>query len=110
MALLSSAKFIQGSLTVLRPSTEFHWCGKSVTAKFFSHQGNPHFTRGCHGRRSTGRESKRMNVKATAQREPAAAFLLAGLVLVALVLRFWQLGEWNFQATEMFTLRDSITS
>ena len=36
-------------------------------------------------------------------------FLLAGLLVLAVVLRFWRLGEWNFQATEMFTLRDSIT-
>jgi 4-amino-4-deoxy-L-arabinose transferase-like glycosyltransferase len=50
-----------------------------------------------------------MNQKATVRREPAAAFLLAGLVLLALVLRFWRLGDWNFQATEMFTLRDSLT-
>jgi hypothetical protein len=50
-----------------------------------------------------------MNPKATARREPAVALVLAGLVLLALVLRFWRLGEWNFQATEMFTLRDSLT-
>src|SRR4051812_32765035 len=23
-------------------------------------------------------------------------------------MRFWRLGEWNFQATEIFTLRDSL--
>ena len=34
--------------------------------------------------------------------------ILAGLVLITLVLRFYRLGEWNFQATEMFTLRDSV--
>ncbi|MGH7509233.1 MAG: glycosyltransferase family 39 protein [Gemmatimonadales bacterium] len=33
--------------------------------------------------------------------------LLAGLAAVAVALRFWRLGDWNFQATEMFTLRDS---
>jgi uncharacterized membrane protein len=35
--------------------------------------------------------------------------LFAGVVLLALILRFWRLGQWNFQATEMFTLRDSLT-
>lgn len=35
--------------------------------------------------------------------------LLAGLVILASVLRFWHLGAWNFQATEMFTLRDSLS-
>jgi hypothetical protein len=34
--------------------------------------------------------------------------LLLGVVLVALLLRFWRLGVWNFEATEMFTLRDSL--
>jgi hypothetical protein len=36
-----------------------------------------------------------------------ALLLLAGLALLGLVLRFWHLGHWNFQATEMFTYRDS---
>ena len=40
---------------------------------------------------------------------PAVALILAGLIVLAFVLRFWRLGEWNFQATEMFTLRDSVT-
>jgi hypothetical protein len=40
-------------------------------------------------------------------KQRTAAWLLAGMVVLALVLRFWRLGEWNFQATEMFTLRDS---
>lgn len=35
--------------------------------------------------------------------------LLTGLLLLAIALRFCRLGEWNFQATEIFTLRDSIT-
>ena len=39
---------------------------------------------------------------------PAYAALLAGIILLGLVLRFWRLGYWNFQATEMFTLRDSL--
>jgi mannosyltransferase len=47
---------------------------------------------------------------AVAGRRLASAWplLLAGLVAVAFVLRFWRLGDWNFQATEMFTLRDSL--
>jgi len=36
-----------------------------------------------------------------------AVLLLTGLVVLGLILRFWRLGEWNFQATEIFTLRDS---
>lgn len=36
------------------------------------------------------------------------ALLLAGVIVLAFVLRFWRLGDWNFQATEMFTLRDSF--
>jgi mannosyltransferase len=36
------------------------------------------------------------------------ALLLAALILVTLVLRFYRLGEWNLQATEIFTLRDSV--
>jgi 4-amino-4-deoxy-L-arabinose transferase-like glycosyltransferase len=39
--------------------------------------------------------------------ERTALLLLAALTLVGLVLRFWELGHWNFQATEMFTYRDS---
>src|ERR671921_2078923 len=37
------------------------------------------------------------------------ALLVSGLVAVGIALRFWHLGYWNFQATEMFTLRDSVT-
>jgi len=40
--------------------------------------------------------------------ESRDAVLVAGLIVIALVLRFWHLGDWNFQATEMFTLRDSV--
>ncbi len=36
------------------------------------------------------------------------SLILAGLVLLALALRFYKLGAWNFEATEMFTLRDSV--
>jgi uncharacterized membrane protein len=39
--------------------------------------------------------------------ERTAYLLLAALTVVGLVLRFWNLGDWNFQATEMFTYRDS---
>jgi hypothetical protein len=38
----------------------------------------------------------------------ASGLLLGGLIVLALALRFWRLGDWNFQATEMFTLRDSL--
>ena len=37
------------------------------------------------------------------------ALLLFGIIAVALFLRFWRLGDWGFEATEIFTLRDSIT-
>lgn len=37
------------------------------------------------------------------------ALLLAGLIVLAFALRFWRLGDWNFQATEIFTLRDSLS-
>lgn len=37
------------------------------------------------------------------------AVLLLGLTILALVLRFWRLGDWGFEATEIFTLRDSIS-
>jgi hypothetical protein len=36
-------------------------------------------------------------------------WIVAGLFALALLLRFWKLGTWNFQATEIFTLRDSNT-
>jgi hypothetical protein len=39
---------------------------------------------------------------------PAAGLILAGLLAVGLALRFYRLGDWNFEATEMFTLRDSV--
>ena len=34
--------------------------------------------------------------------------LLLLLLVIAVALRFWRLGLWNFEATEMFTLRDSV--
>jgi hypothetical protein len=36
------------------------------------------------------------------------AALFGGLIVLGLALRFWRLGDWNFQATEIFTLRDSL--
>ena len=39
---------------------------------------------------------------------PGAGSILAALIVLALVLRFLDLGAWNFEATEMFTLRDSV--
>jgi 4-amino-4-deoxy-L-arabinose transferase-like glycosyltransferase len=39
--------------------------------------------------------------------EKTALLILAALTLLGLVLRLWQLGHWNFQATELFTYRDS---
>ena len=41
------------------------------------------------------------------QHGPAPALILTGLILFALFLRAWRLGDWGFEATEMFTLRDS---
>ncbi|MBA3553160.1 MAG: glycosyltransferase family 39 protein [Gemmatimonadales bacterium] len=38
----------------------------------------------------------------------APGLILAGLIALAVVLRFYRLGEWNFEGTEMFTLRDSV--
>ena len=38
----------------------------------------------------------------------APAVLLAALTALAFALRFWRLGDWNLEATEIFTLRDSI--
>jgi 4-amino-4-deoxy-L-arabinose transferase-like glycosyltransferase len=34
--------------------------------------------------------------------------LLVGILLLTIALRFYRLGAWNFEATEMFTLRDSV--
>jgi hypothetical protein len=42
------------------------------------------------------------------QSESGPILVLVGLIVLAVVLRFWRLGDWNFQATEMFTLRDSL--
>jgi hypothetical protein len=50
-----------------------------------------------------------MQLAGVDRRQKQILWLIAGLVVVAAVFRFWRLGEWNFQATEIFTLRDSIT-
>jgi hypothetical protein len=44
----------------------------------------------------------------TERRGLAPGLVIAGLTVLAIALRFWRLGEWNFEATEMFTLRDSL--
>ena len=49
-----------------------------------------------------------MGADSTARRGPNPALVIAGLTVIALLLRFWKLGDWNFEATEMFTLRDSL--
>jgi hypothetical protein len=38
----------------------------------------------------------------------APAILIAGLTLLALVLRFYRIGAWGFESDEVFMLRDSI--
>ena len=40
--------------------------------------------------------------------EPTATYLLAGLIVLAFILRFWRLGNWGFDSDETFTLRDSV--
>ncbi len=40
--------------------------------------------------------------------ELAPVLLLVGILVLTIVLRFYRLGDWNFEATEMFTLRDSV--
>jgi hypothetical protein len=42
------------------------------------------------------------------QRQQVIYALVAALIVVAVVLRFWRLGAWNLEATEIFTLRDSL--
>jgi hypothetical protein len=44
----------------------------------------------------------------TGRRGLAPGLVIAGLTVLAMALRFWRLGDWNFEATEMFTLRDSL--
>lgn len=49
-----------------------------------------------------------MTADTTGRKGLDPALVIAALTVLALVLRFWRLGEWNFEATEMFTLRDSL--
>jgi mannosyltransferase len=50
-----------------------------------------------------------MNQRVTTERrELVPLLLLAGILLLTIGLRFYRLGAWNFEATEMFTLRDSV--
>ena len=50
-----------------------------------------------------------MSSETTGRRaELAPLVILAGLIVLALVLRFLRLGDWGLEATEMFTLRDSV--
>jgi hypothetical protein len=42
------------------------------------------------------------------RRAPGPTIILAALIVVAVVLRFWRLGDWGFEGDEIFTLRDSI--
>jgi Dolichyl-phosphate-mannose-protein mannosyltransferase len=46
--------------------------------------------------------------ESSSARETTAWLLIAAVTLLGLVPRVWRLGDWNFQATEMFTLRDSV--
>lgn len=43
-----------------------------------------------------------------AESVPLLGLILTGLIVLAVLLRFLKLGAWNFEATEMFTLRDSV--
>lgn len=42
------------------------------------------------------------------RREVSPALYVAGLTLLALVLRFWRLGNWSLDSDEVFLLRDSL--
>jgi 4-amino-4-deoxy-L-arabinose transferase-like glycosyltransferase len=52
--------------------------------------------------------AERLDAEVGIRGGPSLPLVLAGLILLALALRFWRLGDWNFEATEMFTLRDSL--
>ncbi len=52
--------------------------------------------------------SREVTPETTGREGPNPALILAILLLLGLALRFFRLGEWNFEATEMFTLRDSV--
>ncbi len=53
-------------------------------------------------------ELERGGSEAERRQGPAAAMLLAGLVVVAFLLRFARLGHWGFDSDEIFMLRDSL--
>jgi hypothetical protein len=65
----------------------------------------PHPTEVQPSRLSLGR---RVSPDDTKRGQGHLAALLAVLIVLGLALRFWRLGDWNFQATEIFTLRDSL--
>ena len=48
-----------------------------------------------------------MQPEESKERDTASLVILAVLTALAFALRYWRLGDWNFQATEIFTLRDS---
>lgn len=52
--------------------------------------------------------SREVTSGTTGREGPNPALILAILILLGLALRFFRLGEWNFEATEIFTLRDSV--
>lgn len=63
-----------------------------------------------HRRDNHATQEEQLNLENTQRRHGVSpAVLLAGLIVLAIALRFWRLGDWNFQATEIFTLRDSVT-
>jgi hypothetical protein len=47
--------------------------------------------------------------ESTSRQAPALALNLAALIVLAVAFRALRLGDWNFEATEMFTLRDSLS-
>lgn len=63
-------------------------------------------TRSAASRSRMPMEERRSNQRSR-WRSPAT--LVVGLTVLGALLRFWKLGEWNFQATEIFTLRDSTS-
>ena len=44
-----------------------------------------------------------------ARRSPSPALLVAGMLVLAVLLRFWRLGFWGFEGDEIYTLRDSLS-
>jgi Dolichyl-phosphate-mannose-protein mannosyltransferase len=58
-------------------------------------------------RDSSGTRSPAVNRSETVALGLTPVVVVTLLIVLAAVLRFWRLGDWNFQATELFTLRDS---